>query len=93
MVDKLGDVLEEMLAKKNMREKIDVARLTEEWEEIVGGLFSAHVEVVKITNGRLLLRASDPGWSHQAEMMKLNIKKAINNHFDYQLVKEIRVVN
>ncbi len=93
MVDKLGEVLEEILAAKDMKEKVDIARLKTDWDEIVGGLFSAHVEVIKIENGRLLLRASDPGWSHQADMMKRNVKKAINNHFGYQLVKEIRVVN
>lgn len=93
MARKLGDVIDKVLKEKGLKQAVDKCRLQEDWEDIVGGLLSSHLEVVSCEDGRLVLKAGDPGWSQQAQMMKGKLKKAINNHFDYQLIDSVRIVN
>ncbi len=93
MADKIGDVIDSLLKEKGMKQEVDRVRLEENWENIVGNLLACHLTVVKCEDKRLVLKAGDPGWSQQAQLMKSEIKQAINNYFDYQLVEKIRIVN
>ena len=93
MSDQIGEILKQLLTERGFKTRVDYNRLKSNWEQIVGGLFAQHLQPVHFKNCRLVLRASDPGWSQQGEMMKEVVIKSINNHFGYEMVKKIRIVN
>ncbi|MFB6355336.1 MAG: DUF721 domain-containing protein [bacterium] len=92
-MDSLDDVLDEFVDDEEIRPEIDAARLREEWNEIAGDELSSKLSVVSFQYGRLALKACNPSWSHQASMLKQDLKQTINDYFGYQLVQTIQVKN
>ncbi|MFP4686594.1 MAG: DUF721 domain-containing protein [bacterium] len=92
-MEPLSESLQEFIKEKGLKEPFQKSRLIEEWEQIAGDVFASHLKIVKFANKRLVLVASDPGWSHQAELLKPQLKEKINNHFGEQIVKDIRIKN
>lgn len=92
-MEQIGELIEEVLENEDLREPYVRVSLKEKWSEIAGDLLSSHLQVVSYQNKRLVLVAEDPGWSHQAELMKEDLKKSINNFFKTGVVEKIRIKN
>ncbi len=92
-MEKLGKIIEEVLEHENLQEPFVRAALKEKWEDIAGNLLASHLQVVSYRKKRLVLVAEDPGWSHQAELMKEDLKNKINDYFEKRVVKKIRIKN
>ncbi len=92
-MEKIGEIIKDVLADENLQEPFVRATLKENWEEIAGELMAAHLQMVSYEKGRLVLVAEDPGWSHQAELMKEDLKSKINDFYDKKVVKKIRIKN
>ncbi|MGM0380557.1 MAG: DUF721 domain-containing protein [bacterium] len=92
-MEKIGSIIKEVLKNENLQEPFVRASLKEKWEEIAGNLMASHLRVVSYKNKRLVLVAEDPGWSHQAELMKEDLKEKINNFYETPVVKNIRIKN
>ena len=92
-MEPLSKVLEEVIKKYGFKRKLQKQRLEQEFAQIVGEVFAQNLKIVRFENKRLVLVASDPGWSHQASLMKNEFMKKINNYFEEEIVKEIRVKN
>ncbi len=65
--------------------------MEEEWFEIVDEPLARHLKVGSFENGHLLLLASNPSWSQEASYRTEEIRTAVNEHFDHELVESIRV--
>lgn len=65
--------------------------MEEEWSEIVDKPLTRNLKVGSFENGHLLLLASDPSWSQEASYRTKEIRTAINEHFEHELVESIRV--
>jgi len=92
-LEPLSDLLKKFIKEKGFEKNLQKSRLKQDWEEIAGKTFAEHLKIVKFEQKRLVLVASDPGWSHQASLIKHDLKKKINSYFGNQVVKEIRIKN
>lgn len=88
----INEFFGEMIKKSGINpRRLQVARMREDWTEIAGDSLAPHLQVHSLKNGELRLKASDPSWSHEASMLKENLRKEINQYFDSQLVTSIRI--
>jgi hypothetical protein len=90
-LDSINEVLEEYIDANDLRSNVDSVRLQQEWSNILDPPLSDNVTVESFEDGRLLLLASNPSWSQEASYQKDQIRREINDYFDYDLVESLRI--
>lgn len=93
-MEQIRSVFQEIVDKSGLDPtRLQMARLQEEWDEIAGEQLAQHLTVESLRNGELILRASDPSWSHEASMIREGLRKEINQHLETQLISSIRILS
>lgn len=92
-LDSITDVLENVIEARDLRTKIDKARLRQKWEEILGDMLASNLTIISFDNGHLTVKAADPSWSQEASMKREQIRSSINDYFGYEFINSIRISN
>lgn len=74
----LGEILQEILKKRNIPHSSTDRRLLDVWNRAVGPVIAAQTHPDRIKGGTLFVRVSAPVWLHQLQFMKADILGRIN---------------
>lgn len=90
-MESIAEVLESFVDERGIRPEIQRARLHRSWTRILGEPLARHLSIRTFQNGELVLTADDPSWGQEASMQRETIRRTINEHFDREVVRSIRV--
>ncbi len=63
------------------------------WLGIVGPEIAAHVAVVDVDGGQLIVRADSKAWASQARLLAPQLVARLNQHLDHEAVRTLRVLS
>lgn len=88
----LGDVLGEVLAKRGLTRRLDLAGAVERWAEIVGERVAANARAESVTaDGILWVKVRSSPWAMELSLMAPRLIARLNEDRDGR-IKEIRCV-
>ena len=88
----LGDVLEELVKKRDWTRGLAEGNIFTEWEKVVGNDLATHCKPITLVEGRLTIQASATAWATQLNLMKEDLLKTISNSAPGALVEELNII-
>jgi len=88
-LQKLGNILQDILKKHNINIDSEEQRLLEIWNKAVGTQISVHTRPEKLKRNTLFVNVSSSVWMQQLHILKSEIIKKINQYLGKELVKNI----
>jgi predicted nucleic acid-binding Zn ribbon protein len=85
----LGQALEKMLKRFDLKDKYDENKTLDNWEELVGKTIGTHTTPQRIKKGKLYIKVDSPSWRNQLLFQKDYIKKRINEKMEKNIIREI----
>ncbi len=85
----IGPIIADLIKKMGFEKKLSEVDAVGLWDEIVGEKIARVTQAVKITNGRLHIRVSDPAWRQQLVFLKREFISSINARMGKNVVKDI----
>lgn len=87
--EKIGAVLSELIRKFGYEGKLREVDAVKLFNEVAGKEIARHCRAVKITDGRLIVKVSDPIWRQQLVFLKGELIAKLNARLDKSIVKDI----
>jgi predicted nucleic acid-binding Zn ribbon protein len=81
-----------MLTDHGWHDRVAVARLMQEWPQIVGPDVAAHVEPVGFHEGELTLQADSTAWATQVRLLMPTLRGAIDRQVGDGTVRRVQVL-
>lgn len=88
----IGAGVERLLADQGWHDRVAVARLMQEWPDIVGPDVAAHVEPVGFHEGELTLQADSTAWATQVRLLIPTLRRAIDQQVGDGTVRRVEVL-
>ena len=88
----LGDVLEELVKKRDWTRGLAEGNIFTEWEKVVGNDLATHCKPITLVEGRLTIQASATAWATQLNLMKEDLLKTISSSAPGALVEELYII-
>jgi len=85
----LGDVLQDVIDRLGMRDKIDEARVVETWATIAGDRVNAVTESVWMKGDTLFVKISSAAWRQELHMNRRAWRNRLNDALGREIVGEI----
>jgi predicted nucleic acid-binding Zn ribbon protein len=85
----LGDVLQDVIDRLGMRDKIDEARVVETWATIAGDRVNAVTESVWMKGDTLFVKISSAAWRQELHMNRRAWRDRLNDALGRDIVGEI----
>ena len=85
----LGDVLQDVIDRLGMRDKIDEARVVETWATIAGDRVNAVTESVWMKGDTLFVKISSAAWRQELHMNRRAWRDRLNEALGREIVGEI----
>ncbi|NBC87426.1 MAG: DUF721 domain-containing protein [Bacteroidetes bacterium] len=85
----LGDVLQDVIDRLGMRDKIDEARVVETWATIAGDRVNAVTESVWMKGDTLFVKISSAAWRQELHMNRRAWRDRLNDALGREIVGEI----
>ena len=85
----LGDVLQDVIDRLGMRDKIDEARVVETWATIAGDRVNAVTEWVWMKGDTLFVKISSAAWRQELHMNRRAWRDRLNDALGREIVGEI----
>ncbi len=82
----IGDVVENL----NMKRKLNISRIFNCWEEIVGTEIYKKAKPKKVTAGVLYMSVTTSTWANELSLMSGQLIEKINSFIGEEVVKSIR---
>lgn len=86
---KIGAVLSDLIRKFGYEDKLREVDAVKLFNEVAGEKIAEHCQAIKITDGRLILRVSDPIWRQQLVFLKGDLIAKLNARLGKSVVKDI----
>lgn len=77
-MERVGDVLAEVLEKKGLLKQVERAGLVEEWPDRVGEKISSVTRAVSVDGRRMVVEVRSSGWLMELNLMKREILARLN---------------
>ena len=77
-MERVGDVLAEVLEKKGLLKQVERAGLVEEWPDRVGEKISSVTRAVSVDGRRMVVEVQSSGWLMELNLMKREILARLN---------------
>jgi predicted nucleic acid-binding Zn ribbon protein len=87
--EQLSKLLENILKKNGLDKQVKETQVINIWKEIAGQKISRMTEPVKVVDGKLFVRVSNPSWRNELTLLKPKIKDKINTKLGDAIIKEI----
>lgn len=85
----IGEIIEQLLKKKNMWHLVQEYSLIDEWENIVGKRIASVTRARSISRGVLKVNVADSTWSYHLNLLKPRLIKKLNEHAEKKAVTDI----
>ena len=85
----LKDVINELLEKYKLSEKIDEVTLMEQWQELMGKMISQHTKKIYLNKRRLYIEVSSSVVRSELAIAKSKIIEMLNKSFGRDIVHDI----
>lgn len=89
-VESIGSIIENVVSKLNVENKINKANLFNHWREIVGEEISKRTKPKKLIKGLLFVSVTTSTWANELSLMSDQLIDKINSYVGRKVVKEIR---
>ncbi len=90
-VTTLGKALKQALNIPAIRRRMNAAEISASWEDLVGEVMAQHVQPVSLEKGVLTLKTDSSVWRQQISLSKEWICKRIQEKFDAEIVRTLRI--
>ncbi len=85
----LGEVLQGLIDRLGLRQKMDQARIVEAWATIAGTTINGVTDKAWVKSGRLYVRINSAAWRHELHLRRQAWRTRLNHHLGDDLVREI----
>jgi len=85
----LREVLEELLKAYRWEEKLDVVKLRETWEKIVGRIIARHTNHIDVRNRILYVKIDSSVIRSELLMARSKVVEAVNREMGYSMIDEL----
>ena len=85
----INELLCELLARQGMEEKLEEYRVWLVWEACVGPQIAAQARPLRLRDGILEVRVSQPVWMQQLQLLKPQLLNKINQRLEGSPLKDI----
>ncbi len=85
----LGEVLQGLIDRLGLRQKMDQARIVEAWATIAGATINGVTEKAWVKSGTLYVRINSAAWRHELHLRRQAWRTRLNHHLGDDLVREI----
>lgn len=92
MIEKLSNILERFLEKRDLKKKIYEKDVILNWKKYVGNILASHIIPVNIKKGTLIVLSDHPTWSENFLNLFPEVKEKINSIYGYELINEVKVI-
>ncbi len=87
--EKIGKTIEKILIGYGLDKKVKETEIINFWNEVTGKKISEITKPLKILDGRLFIKVSNPSWRSELMLVKPKIIEKINNRIGCKILKEI----
>ena len=84
----LGEVLQGLIDRLGLRQKIDEARIVEAWATIAGTTINGVTDKAWFKSGRLFVRINSAAWRHELHLRRQAWRTRLNQQLEQNLVRE-----
>jgi len=85
----LKDAIEQLIRAYGFQDKLLETTLIDSWESVVGGVYAAHTENLKVKNRTLFVRIDSPALRQELAMQKTGLLKKLNQKTGKKVIDEI----
>ena len=86
---RLGDILEDVIDRLGVREKVDEARVVECWAEVAGPQIRKVTESAWMKGETLYVKISSAAWRQELHMNRRAWRQRLNSALEREIVDEI----
>ena len=86
----IRSIIEDVIENLNMKRKLNISRIFNCWEEIVGTEISKKAKPIKVTGGVLRVSVTTSTWANELSLMSGQLIEKINSFIGEEVVKRIR---
>lgn len=90
-IKSLGEAIKAYIAAMKLEEKFSQATLINDWEMLVGHTIAASTTEITLRKGVLYVKFSSAALKHEIMIRREALRDKINNHYQSEVVKSIRV--
>ncbi len=87
--EEIGVILERKLKSLGIEKKLKEVSIADLWPEIVGEAVAEHTNIIRCTEGKLLVRVDNPVWRHELMFQKSNFLRLLNGRLGEHVVDDI----
>lgn len=85
-------ILQSFASNNNWNKQLNIAKLRNSWNEVVGENIANHCEISQVINEVLIIRAQSAVWATQLSYLLPQLKEKINNNLSDIKIREIKVI-
>ena len=85
-MQRLGDVLEELVEQMGLRTRMDAARIIEAWAILAGPQINGVTQSVRFRHGKLFVKVGSSVWRHHLHMQRRDWCRRLNDALEQELV-------
>ncbi|MFV0337833.1 MAG: DUF721 domain-containing protein [Chthoniobacterales bacterium] len=87
----VGEVLEKLLPRLGLGEKLDERQIQDTWRELVGDFLAEHSRPVSLRSGALVIQVLQPAVHYELDRVwKTKILERLQKHFGRTKIRSIR---
>ena len=87
----IKNLLAQLASQWGMQSPLEVARLFNSWEQIVGAEIAAKCRPTSLKDGLLKVRTESPAWASQFKYFGPEVAKQVNLQLGKPLVREVKI--
>lgn len=88
----LSHLLKKTLEYYNLNDVVENNEIVEKYSEIVGQQINKYSKAIKFEKGILFIEVENSAWKNELLLMSEKIKEKINQYFEKEIVKEIKII-
>ena len=87
--EKIGKTIEKILINYGIDKKVKESEIIVFWKEVTGKKIAEKTTPLKVIDGKLFIKVSNPSWRNELMLVRPKIIKKINSRIGSQILKEI----
>ncbi len=85
----LKEAIEQLIRAYGFNDKLLETTLIDSWEEVVGGVYAAHTENLRVKNKTLYVKVDIPALRQELTMQRSELVKKLNSKVGKKVIEDI----
>ncbi|MCH8124487.1 DUF721 domain-containing protein [candidate division KSB1 bacterium] len=85
----INDIIKNIIKKYELEKIVLEGQTVKEWNNVVGTRISKVTKAIKVSDGKLFVQVLNNSWRTELMLLRLEIKKNINNQVGSDFIKDI----